>query len=95
MQEPTAAEMYGIAKKFNEQMLDYPMHTHSAIVEMVRVGMQHRNLCEQADDRKRQSAMQERALQIQEQQVELARGEADRRDKARLAGAELLNPVTQ
>jgi hypothetical protein len=72
MSEITSNEMYGIAKKFNAEMEALPMHTHSAIVEMVRVGMQHRNLQLQAADKARNEALQERAVRIQEQQVRIA-----------------------
>lgn len=86
MEQVTPNEMYGIAKKFNEQLMAYPMHTHSAIVELVRCGMQHRNLQEQADDRDRQRAQQERMLDIQQQQVDIARAEQERRQALELAG---------
>ena len=63
--------MYGIAKKFNQECEAFPMHTHSAIVEMVRVGMQHRNLKLQAEQNAKQAEQQERVLKVQEQQMEL------------------------
>lgn len=81
MQDLTPEEMYGIAKKFNAQLMNYPMHTHSAVMELARVGMQHRNLAEQKADRDNQIAMQERAMKLQEQQVELARAEQRKRDQ--------------
>ena len=86
MQEITASEMYGIAKKFNNEMEALPLHTHSAIVEMVRVGMQHRNLSMQAMDKARADALQERAMRAQEAQIELAREHHQRQDAASLHG---------
>ncbi len=72
MREISPSEMYGVAKKFTLEMMELPIHTHLAIVEMVRVGIQHRNLGEQLEDRKkneaiqaRQPAMQERGLAVQ------------------------------
>lgn len=70
--------MYGIAKKFNQQMEQFPMHTHSAIVEMVRVGMQHRNLQMQREDKERADALHERQMKLAEQQMALAREHQER-----------------
>ena len=85
MAEVTSEEMYGIAKKFNKDMEALPMHTHSAIVELIRVGMQHRILAMQKADKDRNDALQERAVEVQEQQIALAREESDRRNAAILA----------
>ncbi len=87
MQEIRSEEMYGIAKKFNQEMEALPMHTHSAIVEMVRVGMQHRNLKMQKEDKDKQDAMNERVVALQEQHMALARDEAERN-----AAREVLEP---
>lgn len=65
-QEISSAEMYGIAKRINNELEAFPMHTHSAICEMVRVGMQHRNLAMQDADRREANERQERTLRIQE-----------------------------
>lgn len=92
MSEITSNEMYGIAKKFNAEMEALPMHTHSAIVEMVRVGMQHRNLQLQAEDRARNEALQERAVRIQEQQVQLAAEENQRRAAVAVKHGPMLVP---
>lgn len=91
MQETDSDTMYGIAKKFNREMEALPIHTHSAIVEMIRVGMQHRNLALQKADQDRGKEMQERSLAIQEQQTELARAEYERRQAENLrVGPELV-----
>lgn len=82
MPEINSNEMYGIAKKFNAEMESLPMYTHSAIVEMVRVGMQHRNLQLQAAEKARNEALQERAVRVQEQQTQLAVEESQRRTAA-------------
>lgn len=84
MQQPTADEMYGIAKKFNRELEAFPMHTHSAIVEMVRVGMQHRNLVLQNEQNLKQQQQQERVLKVGEHRAELARMNAQRSDIARI-----------
>jgi hypothetical protein len=65
-QELSSSEMYGIAKRINNELEVLPMHTHSAICEMIRVGMQHRNLAMQAAANAENNARQERALAIQE-----------------------------
>lgn len=76
MQEVTAEQMYGIAKKFNKEMEDFPLHSHSAIVELVRVGMQHRSLAVQRAEQEAQIARQEQALDLQRQQMEFAQRKA-------------------
>ena len=77
----------GSRRSSRSEMMELPIHTHSAIVEMVRVGIQHRNLGEQLEDRKkneaiqaRQFAMQERGLAVQENQTALAMDEMHRRN---------------
>lgn len=87
MKEITSDEMYGIAKKFNQQMEELPMHTHSAIIELIRVGMQHRNLAMQKADKDRNDAMQQQALNNQTQQIELMKAEAARRAAENLQSA--------
>lgn len=77
-QELTSAELFGIAKKFNSELEQFPMHSHSAIVEMVRVGMQHRNLAMQDADRREANDRQERALKIQENHLQNQKHEEDK-----------------
>lgn len=79
MKEVSSDEMYGIAKKFNAQMDELPMHTHSAICELIRVGMQHRNLAMQKADKDRADAMNQQALDNQSRQIELMKAEHERR----------------
>lgn len=83
-QQLSSNEMYGIAKKINNELEQFPMHTQSAIVEMVRVGMQHRNLAQQAELQAAQQAQQERMLKIQEQQTQLAQMAAQRESVSRI-----------
>jgi hypothetical protein len=85
-QQLSSDEMYGIAKKINRELEQFPMHTHSAIVEMVRVGMQHRNLGMQADVQAKQQEQQERMLKMQEQQqqAQLAQMAAQREAASRI-----------
>jgi hypothetical protein len=83
-QNLSSNEMYGIAKRINNELEEFPMHTHSAIVEMVRVGMQHRNLTMQADQNAKTAGLQERALKVQEQQTQLARMAQERESASRI-----------
>lgn len=87
--------MYGIAKKFNKEMEDLPIYTHSAVVEMIRVGMQHRDLKMQAEDRARKEAFHaeqaeqqrlqnERAIKAQEEYVALEKARQQQTDAERL-----------
>lgn len=77
-QELTSDEMFGIAKKFNRELEQFPMHTHSAICEMVRVGMQHRNLAMQDSDRREANDRQERTLKLQEQHMQMQQDAAEK-----------------
>lgn len=77
-QELSSDEMYGIAKKFNRELEQLPMHTHSAICELIRVGMQHRNLAMQAAAQAAGIEQQNKALKIREQEVSLATMAAQR-----------------
>jgi len=77
-QELSSNEIFGIAKKFNAEIEQFPMHTHSAIVEMVRVGMQHRNLSMQAAAQEAQKEMQEKQLAMQQQMLDHQQKQADR-----------------
>jgi hypothetical protein len=73
LQEVDPDLMYGIAKKFNHEMMAFPMHTHSAIVEMVRCGMQHRNLAMAKADKDADDELRKRAVDIREQELQLMR----------------------
>jgi hypothetical protein len=77
-QELSSEEIYGIAKRINKELEVTPMHTHSAICEMIRVGMQHRNLAMQAQNNADQKEQQDRVLAIQEHQVRMQREQADK-----------------
>ena len=88
-QEITSEEMYGIAKRVNRELEVFPMHTHSAICEMIRVGMQHRNLAMQDAVRREQADKQERALKMQETQMKMAQDAANRTSAAQMG----LGPV--
>ena len=85
LQEVDSDTMYGIAKKFNREMEAFPMHTHSAIVELVRVGMQHRSLAMAKADKDKNDELQERAVKTREQEVQLMQAHQARQDAANLA----------
>jgi hypothetical protein len=97
MQELQPSEMYGIARKFNDQLMAYPVQTHSAIIEMVRIGRDHRNLMEQKAAADAENALRQRAVTVQEQNTKLAQEEMDRRRAAEMrghvAGPELVQPA--
>ena len=65
-QEITSDELFGIAKKVNRELETLPLHTHSAIVNMITTGMQHRQLAMQAANQQEQMALKDRSLRIQE-----------------------------
>lgn len=81
-------------KKFNRELEQLPMHTHSAICELIRVGMQHRNLAMQAAAQAAGIEQQNKALKIREQEVSLATMAAQRAEStaARAQVAEVQAP---
>lgn len=98
MKEVSSDEMYGIAKKFNHDMEQLKIEDHSAIVELVRVGRDLRNIKLQAADKEQQDAMRRQAMETQrkqlEQNEEILRVERERRQQKDLANApvEVLTP---
>jgi hypothetical protein len=81
-QQITVEEMFGIAKKFALQLKAFPLETESAIVEMVRVSMQHRSLQEQKAHSLAEMALKERHVAMQESQMQMARMAAERQAAA-------------
>jgi hypothetical protein len=73
VQQITTEEMFGIAKKFALQLKQFPMETESAIVEMIRVSMQHRNLQMQREQQLAEMELKNRHVAMQEKQIELQR----------------------
>jgi hypothetical protein len=70
-QELAPEELYGIAKRIDRELEALPLHTHSAICEMVRCGMQHRQLAMQAAHQQEQKDQQTRQLNLQEQHMKM------------------------
>ena len=70
-QELSSEEIYGIAKKINLQLEPFKLHTHSAIIEMVRVGLQHRQLDCERQNKTKMDDERARALTLQEQHTQL------------------------
>jgi len=81
-QEVSSSEMTGIAKKMNGDLEGLPLHTHLAIVEMVKVLADHRNLTMKVAFQKSQQEQQERALS---QQREALDRQAQAADEAAIA----------
>ena len=69
----TTEELYGVAKKMSLQMRDLPLHTHGALIQMINVDFEHRKLDVQRAEKLAADERQERALKIQEEQLEFAR----------------------
>lgn len=68
----TTEELYGVAKKMSLQMRDLPLHTHGALIQMINVDFEHRKLDLQRAEKLAADERQERALKIQEEQLEFA-----------------------
>ncbi len=75
----SSAELFGMSKRINNELEELPIQTHSALLQMLNVGLQHRNLCEQRKEKLRQDAMQQQALDNQSKAIQL---EQDRRNQA-------------
>jgi ribonuclease HI len=73
VQQISVEEMFGIAKKFALQLKGFPMETESAIVEMIRVSMQHRNLQMQREQQESEMTLKAQHVKNQENMVELQR----------------------
>lgn len=91
MPELKSDELYGVAKKINRELEDLPLHQHSAVVELVRVGMQVRAIGFERAEKEQQMAQRDRQLQLQEQQLKLAQAAAERA-QADEANAALADP---
>lgn len=78
VQQITVEEMFGIAKKFALQLKQFPMETESAIVEMVRVSMQHRNLQMQRQQQETENDQRAQTNALREKQLTLMRMAAER-----------------
>lgn len=89
IQEIKSDEVFGIAKKMNRELEALPLHTHSAIAELVKVGVQHRNLAMQHASQQEQKSQQERVLAIQEHQIQMQK---DAAQKQAVAGMALVPP---
>jgi hypothetical protein len=89
MRELSSAEMYGIAKKFTGEIEAFPLHTHSAIVEMVKVGIQHRQIGAQKELADKQQALAEEQLRLQRQHMDLLQATYDREQAESLKTAGL------
>lgn len=85
LQQISTEEMFGIAKKFALQLKSFPMETESAIVEMVRVSMQHRNLQMQREQQQAEMDNRQRETAMREQQLELMRMAQQRQDSSLVA----------
>lgn len=81
--------MYGISKKINEELEIFPLHTHSAICEMVKVGLQHRQLAGQIAHQQGQQEQQDRVLKLREHEMKM---EQDRADQAAIRDIGLVPP---
>ena len=83
-QEIPSNELFGIAKRINSELEALPLHTHAAIVQMVTVGKDHRNLALQRAHQQEQQDQQERIIRIKEAEMQHAQAEQTRRDAAAL-----------
>jgi hypothetical protein len=75
-QEITSQELYGIAKRINSELEALPLHTHSAVVEMLTIGKDHRNLVLKSAQMNLQNDQQERIIRLKEFEMEQARKNA-------------------
>lgn len=69
-QELSSSELFGIAKRINNELEALPLHTHAAIVQLVTVGRDHRNIAMQHANKVAQEEAQERIIKIKEYEIE-------------------------
>lgn len=81
-------ELFGIAKKMNRELEELPLHTHSAIVEALRLSMQHRQIAMQRAEHEAQIERQNKQIEIQQNQLKLAQAADERAARAELKAAE-------
>lgn len=78
-QEISSEEVFGIAKRINKELEAFPIYTHSAIVELVTVGKDHRNLVLKAAEMNFRNDQQERIIRLKEFEMQ---AEQKRQDAA-------------
>lgn len=67
-----SAEMFGTAKKINNDLEQLPLHTHGALVNLLTTAFQHRQVGMQREDALQKQRQQEQMLALQERQMALA-----------------------
>jgi hypothetical protein len=78
-------ELFGIAKKFNRELEELPLHTHSAIVEALRISVQHRQIAMQRAEHEAEMERRNQQIELQKKQVDLAMRAEERAAAAEVA----------
>ena len=65
-----SAEMFGTAKKINNDLEQLPLHTHGALVNLLTTAFQHRQVGMQREDALQKQRQQEQMLALQERLAE-------------------------
>ncbi len=71
-QEISSEEMFGISKRINKELEVLPLHTHLAIIQMVKVGSEHRNKAMEFAHMTQQNDQQERIIRLKEYEMQQA-----------------------
>lgn len=75
---PRTEELYGIAKKMTLELEKLPLHSHAAIVTMMKTGLEHRNIELQNEHAIKQAEANRKAM-------DEAQAAHDRRNAAAMA----------
>lgn len=93
--ELSSAEMYGTAKKINNDLEQLPLHTHGAMIQLLNIAFEHRKLAMAREEKLRQDALQERQMKFQEEMMQRQREAAQRADAEALVKAAQPTQVPQ
>lgn len=81
----TSAELFGMSKRINNELEELPIQTHSALLQLLNVALQHRNLCEQRKEKLAQDARQQQALDNQSAMVKMQQQQMERQEQEKAA----------
>ncbi len=81
----TSDELSGISKKYTRELDALPLHSHGAVLKMMQVAYEHRNITMQREEALRQQRLQEMHIENQRREIEFRQKqwEAEQAEKLR------------
>lgn len=83
----TSAEMFGVVKNIDKQLEQFPIPTHSAMVQLLTIAFNHRNQSAQYADHQQSMNMKQQELNQQKDMIELERNRQNAGIASQLANA--------